>query len=100
MVSVGLLARFPVKPGKEDEFAALLKEALPLVNDEPGTVAWFGIRIGESEFGIFDAFPDEDGRKAHLAGRLAEILMGKGAELFAGPPSMEHVDVLAAKLPA
>jgi quinol monooxygenase YgiN len=100
MVSVGLLARFPVKPGKEEEFAALLKEALPLVNEEPATVAWFGLRIGPSEFGIFDAFPDEDGRKAHLAGRLAEILMGKGAELFAGPPSMEQVDVLAAKLPS
>jgi quinol monooxygenase YgiN len=100
MVSVGLLARFPVKPGKEEEFAALLKEALPLVNEEPATVAWFGLRLGPSEFGIFDAFPDDDGRKAHLAGRLAEILMGKGAELFAGPPSMEEVDVLAAKLPA
>lgn len=100
MVSVGLLARFPVKPGKEEEFAALLKEAVPLVNDEPATTAWFGLRLGPSEFGIFDAFPDDDGRKAHLAGRLAEILMGKGAELFADPPSMEEVDVIAAKLPA
>lgn len=100
MVSVGLLARFPVQPGKEEEFAALLKEAVALVDDEPATTAWFGLRIGPSEFGIFDAFPDEAGRKAHLAGRLAEILMGKGAELFAGPPSMEEVDVIAAKLPA
>ncbi|WP_225846629.1 putative quinol monooxygenase [Streptomyces sp. HPF1205] len=100
MVSVGLLARFPVRPGKEEEFAALLREAVALVDDEPATTAWFGLRIGPSEFGIFDAFPDEDGRKAHLAGRLAEILMGKGAELFAGPPSMEEVDVIASKLPA
>ena len=48
-------------------------------------------------FGIFDAFPDEDGRQAHLAGRLAAALIGRAAELLAQPPSIERVDVLAAK---
>ena len=55
--------------------------------------------MGTSTFGIFDAFPDESGRQAHLSGRLAAALMEKTPELFAQPPAIEKVDVLAAKLP-
>jgi hypothetical protein len=47
-------------------------------------------------FGIFDAFPDEAGRSAHLSGRVAAALGEKGAELLAKPPTIERVDVLAA----
>jgi hypothetical protein len=77
-----------------------LRSGLPLVEAEPQTTAWFGIRLGPSTFGIFDAFPDESGRAAHLSGRVAAALSAKAAELFATPPSIERVDVLAAKLPA
>jgi quinol monooxygenase YgiN len=69
------------------------------VEEEPATTAWFGIRLGPSTFGIFDAFPDEAGRQAHLSGKVAAALMTNAAELFAEPPSIEKVDVLAAKLP-
>jgi quinol monooxygenase YgiN len=55
--------------------------------------------LGPSTFGIFDAFPDEAGRQAHLTGRVAAALMAKAGELLATPPSIEKVDVLAAKLP-
>ena len=72
---------------------------LPIVNEEPATTAWFGIRLGPSTFGIFDAFPDEAGRQAHLSGKVAAALMEKAGELFSEPPSIENVDVLAAKLP-
>jgi quinol monooxygenase YgiN len=69
------------------------------VEAEPATVAWFGLRMGPSTFGIFDGFPDESGREAHLSGRVAEALMAKASELLAGPPTISKVDVLAAKLP-
>ena len=71
----------------------------PIVQDEPATTAWFGIRLGPTTFGIFDAFQDEAGRQAHLSGRVAAALMAKAPELFAKPPAIEKVDVLAAKLP-
>jgi quinol monooxygenase YgiN len=48
---------------------------------------------------IFDAFPDEAGRNAHLSGRVAAALMEKASDLLAQPPTIEKVDVLAAKLP-
>ncbi len=99
MVKVALLIRLEAKPGKEDEVASFLCEGLPLVREEPATTAWFGIRMGPSTFGIFDAFPDESGRQAHLSGRVAAALTAKASELLARPPTIEKVDVLGSKLP-
>lgn len=99
MVKVALFVRLEAKPGKEKEVESFLVSGLPIVNEEPATTAWFGIRLGPSTFGIFDAFPDEAGRQAHLSGKVAAALMEKVGELFSEPPSIENVDVLAAKLP-
>jgi len=99
MVKVALLVRLEAKPGKEEEVANFLRGGLAIVQEEPATTVWFAIRLGPSTFGIFDAFPDESGRQAHLAGRVAAALKEKAADLFAQPPAIEKVDVLAAKLP-
>ena len=99
MVKVALFVRLEAKPGKEKDGESFLLGGLPLEEEEPATTAWFGIRLGPSTFGIFDAFPDEAGRQAHLSGKVAAALMANAAELFAEPPSIEKVDVLAAKLP-
>ncbi len=99
MVKVALFVRLEAKPGKEAEVADFLRGGLPLVREEPATTAWFGIQLGPSTFGIFDAFPDEAGRQAHLSGTVAAALMAKAGELLAQPPIIERVDVLAAKLP-
>jgi quinol monooxygenase YgiN len=99
MVNVGLYVRLEAKPGKEAEVERLIKSGLPIVQEEPGTTAWFGIRMGPSTFGIFDAFADENGREAHLAGILAAALMAKAPDLLAKTPVIERVDILAAKLP-
>jgi quinol monooxygenase YgiN len=87
------------KPGKEAEVISFLEGGLALVQQEPATITWFAIRLGPSEFGIFDAFPDDTGRQAHLGGQVAAALMAQAPELLAQPPVIEPVDVLAAKLP-
>lgn len=97
MVTVGLLVRLEAKAGKEAEVEQFLKSGLALVQAEPDTTAWFAIRMGPSTFGIFDAFPDESGRHAHLTGRVAAALMANASELLAQAPTIEKVDVLAAK---
>ena len=99
MVKVGLLVRLEAKEGQEDEVASFLESGQALVEDEPDTTAWFAIRLGPSTFGIFDAFPDDNGRDAHLNGKVAEALMGRADELFSQAPSIEKVDVIATKLP-
>ncbi len=99
MVEVALLVRLEAKRGKEAEVESFLRGGLSIVQQEPATTTWFAIRMGPSTFGIFDAFPDEAGRQAHLTGRVAAALMAKAGELLAQPPVIEKVDVLAAKLP-
>jgi len=99
MVNVALLVRLEAKPGQEKAVEDFLRGGLSIVQDEPATTAWFAIKLGPSTFGIFDAFPDEAGRQAHLTGRVAAALMASAAELLAQPPVIEKVDVLAAKLP-
>jgi quinol monooxygenase YgiN len=98
MTSKALYVRLEAKPGREDEVEAFLKSGQSLVEDEPGTVAWFAIRMGPSTFGIFDAFDDDAGRDAHLSGEVAKALMAKADDLFSSPPRIEKIDIIADKL--
>ena len=99
MVNLGLYVRLDARPGKENDIENFLRDALPLVNQEPATTAWFAIRTGPTTFGIFDVFSDESGRQAHLSGKVAAALMAKAPELFASEPNILKLDVIAAKLP-
>jgi quinol monooxygenase YgiN len=100
MVTRGLLVRCDVVSGKDAEVEAFLKSALPAVQSERGTPAWFAIRFGRSEYGIFDVFPDDAAREAHLGGAVAAGLMQRSSSLFTEPPQIVKLDVLAEKMPA
>lgn len=99
MVNVALLVRLESKPGKERDVEHFLRGGLAVVQEEPATIAWFAVRLGPSPFGIFDAFPDDAGRQAHLSGRVAAALMARAPELLSEPPVIDKIDILAAKLP-
>jgi quinol monooxygenase YgiN len=98
MITVGIFVRLEAKPGKEEELAAFLMEGLELANRETTTPLWFALRLGGGSFAIFDAFADEAGRQAHLNGPIAKALMAQAPHLLAGPPSIQQVDVMGAKL--
>jgi quinol monooxygenase YgiN len=97
-VSVALLVRLEAKAGKEAEVEEFLRGGLSIVEEEPATTTWFALKLGPATYGIFDTFPDDAGRQAHLSGRVAAALMQKASELLAQPPTIEKVEVLAAKL--
>lgn len=97
MEKFALLARVEAKPGKEQEVLAFLKSALPLAEAEPDTVRWYALQLGPSTFGIFDTFETEEGRQAHLGGKIAEALMANASELLAKDPIIEKVNLLAIK---
>ena len=59
MVRKALYVRLDAKPGFESKVEEFLKEALPLVEAEAETKAWFAIKMGPMTYGIFDAFPDD-----------------------------------------
>jgi quinol monooxygenase YgiN len=98
-VTVGLWVLLEAKPGKEDDVAAFLDQGRALVDQEPETTAWFAIRLGPTTFGIFDVFPDDGGRDAHLNGQVAAALMQQAPELLARDPEIHRIDVLGSKLP-
>lgn len=97
---VGLLVRLKAKPGKEQQVEEFLRAGLKLVEEEPATSAWFALRIDEVTFGIFDTFPNETGRQAHFAGKVAAALFAQAPELFSEEPIVEKLNILAVKLPS
>ncbi|TCV14055.1 quinol monooxygenase YgiN [Sphingobacterium alimentarium] len=97
MKKLGLLVRLEAKAGKEKNVEEFITSALPLAKEEAGTISWYAFRIDSSTFGIYDTFSDEEGRQAHLGGKIAKALMENAPELLANPPYIEKLDILAAK---
>ncbi len=97
MVKKALFVKLKAKSGKEAEVEAFLNSGLALVQEEPLTVDWYAIKFDDSTFGIFDTFDGDEGRHAHLNGKVAAALMANAAELLAEAPTIEKVDVLTAK---
>src|SRR5262249_61258222 len=100
MVTTGLWVRLEAKRGQESAVERFLRGGLALVQAEPATTAWFAVRLGPSTFALFDVFPDEPGRQAHLTGRVAEALMANASAALSTPPTIEETEVLAAQRPA
>ena len=95
-VKVGLWVRLEAADGREGDLADFLRQGQALVEAEPGTIVWYAVQLAPTTFAIFDAFEDDGGRDAHLNGAVARGL-GENADLFAQPPSIEKLDVLASK---
>src|ERR1700760_4453054 len=94
-----LFVRLIAKERRGDEVEAFLREGLAAVMEEPDTTTWYAVRFGPHDFAIFDTFPGDEGRLAHLAGKVGRALMARTPELLEGIPKIEHADVLAYKLP-
>jgi quinol monooxygenase YgiN len=97
MIKLALFARLEAKPGKEADVAAFLEAGLAMARAEATTPIWFALRLSPTTFGVFDAFHNEDGRQRHLSGPIAQALMAKAPELFAGPPTIDPIEVLGLK---
>jgi quinol monooxygenase YgiN len=94
--TLALLVMLEARPGKSDELEAFLASALPLAEEEPGTVSWYALKLGPRSFGIFDTFADQAGRDAHLAGDIAKALFARADELLAEPPTVVRPEIVAA----
>jgi quinol monooxygenase YgiN len=99
MVKLGLFVRLVAKAGKASDVEAFLEQGLELANQEAKTPVWFAIKLDANTFAVFDAFEAEDGRQAHLDGRIAAALMANASTLLAEPPKIEKFEVLGVKLP-
>jgi quinol monooxygenase YgiN len=95
MEAIGLLVTLEARAGKEADAESFLRSAQPLALNEKGTLKWYAIKLGPGKFGIFDTFANEAGRNAHLTGEIAKALEARAGELFAVPPQVDKVEVLA-----
>ena len=96
-VDRGLLALLEAKPGKGEELAAFLEQGRALAAEETGTVTWYAFRISETTYGIFDTFENEEGRQAHLTGKIPAALAQVGPDLLAADPDIRQTDIIAVK---
>jgi quinol monooxygenase YgiN len=94
-----ILVLLEARPGKEQEVEDFLKSAQPLAAREGATTTWYAVKLGPARFGIFDTFQTEEDRKAHLTGEIAKALFARAEELFAAPPQVEMLEILAVKAP-
>ena len=97
MIKKGLFVKLVAKPGKEAEVEAFLESGLALVNEEPLTVTWYAVKLDDSTYAIFDTFDSDEGRDAHLNGKVAAALMANAAELLLEGPEIQKIDILTAK---
>jgi quinol monooxygenase YgiN len=114
-LGVGLRVLFTAKPGQvqatrdflvvssfNPAFWALLttaQGALPLVEAEPLTLDWYALEFPDTNsFAIVDFFAAEEGRDAHLNGKVAAALFASADKLFTGQPDVVKFDVVAATL--
>ncbi len=97
MKNLGLLVTLKAKPEKAATVAEFIKGAVDLAREENKTLSWYGFRIDETTFGIFDTFEDESGREAHLNGEIAKALMSKADELLSQAPDIKKIKVLSSK---
>lgn len=84
----------------DHEVEEFLHSALEPVIEEPATTAWFAVRFTKGEYAIFDAFPDDRSRFAHLTGRVPRELAKHGLQRLGGVPEIDSNGVLASKLPS
>jgi len=95
MEAIGLLVTLEARAGKEADAEEFLKSAQPLALTENRTLKWYAIKAGPRKFVIFDTFENEGGSNAHLTGEIAKALGARANELFALPPQIEKVEILA-----
>jgi quinol monooxygenase YgiN len=99
MATHGLLARMKAQSSRVAETEQFLLSALPQVQLEPATTAWFALRFGRGEYGIFDVFDNEGGRLAHLQGAVATALVEQAPNLLDKSPEIQSLEVVASKMP-
>ena len=97
MIQKALFVKLNARPGKESDVENFLNGGLPIVQDEPGTLTWYAVRLEPGVYAIFDTFHDDEGRNAHLTGDVAKALMAQADDLLSSPPEIMFVDVLAVK---
>ncbi len=97
--SIGLLVMMRAKDDNIEQLEQFLQTGRNMVGDEPGTLSWYGIKVDTNTYAIFDTFETEDGRNAHLTGKIAASLLENAPIILDGfeTSAIQKINILAAK---
>ncbi len=95
----GLLVIMKAKEGMSKDVENFLYAGMQLVGDEPKTLSWYAIKIDESTYAIFDTFANDEGRDAHLTGKIAAALIENAPVILEGfeTSAIQKIEILASK---
>lgn len=95
----GLLVILTAKEGKASDVERFLLGGKALVDDEPKTVSWYAIQLNSTTYAIFDTFAEDEGRDAHLNGKVAAALVENASVILEGfnTEAIQMIDILASK---
>ena len=88
-----------VKEGKASDVENFLLGGKKLVDDKPETVSWHAIQLDNNTYAIFETFAGNDGRDAHLNGKVAAALVENAPEILKGfsAETIQMIHILASK---
>ncbi|MGI4977335.1 MAG: SDR family oxidoreductase [Janthinobacterium lividum] len=89
--------RLEARRGREGELDALVRGIRAEVEREPGTRPWVAAQLSRRVYEIFETFPDEAARRAHLAGKGAALLLRRSNAVLARPARIDRLDVVTTK---
>ena len=99
-MSISLIAKLKVQPGKEADFEAAAKEMIATVRTaEPGTLAYILHKNSKdpTEFIYYELYQDQAAFDAHGKTDHMKAFGGKIGALLAGRPEITKLDELARK---
>jgi quinol monooxygenase YgiN len=99
-MSISLLAKIKVQPGKEAEFTTAAKEMIATVKTaEPGTLAYILHQNSKdpTEFIYYEAYKDQAAFDAHGKTDHMKAFGGKIGSILAGRPELTFLTEVAKK---
>ncbi len=95
----GLLVIMNAKAGKSEAVEHFLKAGRQLVDNEPETLGWYGFKLDDTTYAIFDTFTKDSGRDTHLNGKVAAALIENAPVILKdfSATAIQKIDILASK---
>ena len=99
MSKIALLAKLPIHPGKRDEFVAAFSSMFPVVDGEPGTLAYVLHTDDQDEnlVWVYELYADEEALATHSGSDGMKAAIGAFGALLAGRPELIRVTPVQGK---
>ena len=95
-----LIGKALIRPGKRDDFLAMITESTEVSRQEPGSVSydWFESTETENLFTVVEVWESEEAMGAHLTGDSAKDFVQTLLSFSVEPPELYRYDTPGRRL--